>query len=202
MHHRDNRSDTSADPANLSQFIRNVWNTYSSRSEVQDGFEVTELGWECELEVQQTKTWCVVRLFGFRGAPTTKALPDKEEGQVVCLSGAVAMIDYKRTNWYGLFYLWRLRGSLLPHCLPAMIFAGTLAGVFASSLLEDWTGLETKGLFVDKYSMQLLGVVFGYLAVARLNVSYNRYWEGVRRTAPPLACSAHVRSRCARTEGR
>lgn len=88
------------------------------------------------------------------------------------------MIDYKRTNWYGLTYLWRLRGSLLPHCLPAMVLAGALAGVFASPWLEDSLGLVTELLFVDKYSMQLFGVVFGYLAVARLNVSYNRYWEG------------------------
>ena len=89
------------------------------------------------------------------------------------------MINYKRTQWYGVTYLWRLRGSLLPHCLPAMILAGLIAGLSSSSLLEDSTGLSTDDLFAEPYSMQLFGVVFGYLAVARLNVSYNRYWEGI-----------------------
>lgn len=88
------------------------------------------------------------------------------------------MIEYERTNWYGLGYLLRLRGSLLPHCLPAMVLAGTVAGLFASPVLEQTFALQTAQLFVDKYSMQLFGVVFGYLAVARLNVCYNRYWEG------------------------
>ena len=88
------------------------------------------------------------------------------------------MIEYERTNWYGLGYLLRLRGSLLPHCLPAMVLAGSLAGLFASPVLENTFALQTADLFVDKYSMQLFGVVFGYLSVARLNVCYNRYWEG------------------------
>ena len=30
----------------------------------------------------------------------------------------------------------------------------------------------------DKYSMQLFGLVFGYLSIARLSISRNRYWEG------------------------
>lgn len=89
------------------------------------------------------------------------------------------MITYKRTNWYGLSYLWRLRGSLLPHCLPTMAMAAVLAGIFSHDLVDDSFDLLTSSLFVDKYSMQLFGVVFGYIAVARLNVSYSRYWEGI-----------------------
>mmetsp|Transcript_3079 Transcript_3079/g.6601 ORF Transcript_3079/g.6601 Transcript_3079/m.6601 type:complete len:543 (-) Transcript_3079:654-2282(-) len=89
------------------------------------------------------------------------------------------MINYKRTNWYGLAYLLRLRGSLLPHCIPAMIVAGALAGIFTLPAVTSSLGVSSAELFVDKYSMQLFGVVFGYIAVARLNVSYNRYWEGI-----------------------
>ena len=33
--------------------------------------------------------------------------------------------------------------------------------------------------FDHPYAFQLFGIVFGYLTVARLNWSYNRYWEGV-----------------------
>jgi len=80
------------------------------------------------------------------------------------------MINYKRTNWYGLAYLLRLRGSLLPHCIPAMIVAGALAGIFTLPAVTSSLGVSSAELFVDKYSMQLFGVVFGYIAVARLNV--------------------------------
>ena len=31
----------------------------------------------------------------------------------------------------------------------------------------------------EAYGMQLLGIVFGYLCVTRINMSYARYWEGV-----------------------
>ena len=95
------------------------------------------------------------------------------------MAGGSTMINYKRTTWYGISYLFRLKGSLLPHCLPAMVMSGTIAGVFASDLLDDYFGVSTEDLFFDSYSMQVFGVVFGYLAVARLAVSYNRYWEGI-----------------------
>lgn len=89
------------------------------------------------------------------------------------------MIYYTRTQWYGLGYLTRLRGSLLPHCLPAMVLSGTIAGVFSSRWLDQIIGTPLTEYFADAYAMQLAGLVFGYLCVARLNVSYNRYWEGV-----------------------
>ena len=34
-----------------------------------------------------------------------------------------------------------------------------------------------KEFFGDPYSMQVYGIVFGYLSIARLTVSYQRYWE-------------------------
>lgn len=88
------------------------------------------------------------------------------------------MIDYERTSWYGLVYLKTLRGSLLPACLPAMIFAGLIGGFFACGAVDSG-GWPIRDFFGHPYAMQLLGLVFGYLSVARLNVSYERYWEGV-----------------------
>ena len=38
---------------------------------------------------------------------------------------------------------------------------------------------EVKEFFGDPYSMQMYGIVFGYLSIARMTVSYQRYWEGV-----------------------
>jgi hypothetical protein len=36
---------------------------------------------------------------------------------------------------------------------------------------------EVKEFFGDPYSMQMYGIVFGYLSIARMTVSYQRYWE-------------------------
>ena len=84
------------------------------------------------------------------------------------------MIEYDRTNWFGLSYLYKLRGSLLPRCLPAMLLGAAISA--AVEVAEGFYDVEV--VLGDKYSMQLFGLVFGYLSIARLNISYNRYWEG------------------------
>jgi predicted membrane chloride channel (bestrophin family) len=90
------------------------------------------------------------------------------------------MIHYNRTDWYGVSYFFRIRGSLFPRCLPAMILAGILSGLAASGTIEDVTGMNVDDFFGnDDYAMQLFGVVFGFLSVTRLNMSYSRYWEGI-----------------------
>ena len=89
------------------------------------------------------------------------------------------MIPYTRTQWYGLSYLTQLSGSLLPRCLPLMILAGLLAGFVADGAVDRWFDYDFLDIFGETYSMSLFGVVFGYLSVARLNISYNRYWEGI-----------------------
>ena len=88
------------------------------------------------------------------------------------------MIHYERTNWYGFSYLLQRSGSLLPRCLPLMMIAGAIAGFFASGIIDEWTGYAVLDVFGHRYSMSLFGLVFGYLSIARLNISYNRYWEG------------------------
>ena len=47
------------------------------------------------------------------------------------------------------------------------------ARCFFRALAQD----EVKEAFGDPYSMQMYGIVFGYLSIARLTVSYQRYWE-------------------------
>ena len=87
------------------------------------------------------------------------------------------MIPYVRTEWYGMGYLTRLTGSQLPHCLPWAIVSGAMGAFFASGVLDSH-GWPIRDFFGDPYAMQVLGIVFGYLSITRLNVSYNRYWEG------------------------
>mmetsp|Transcript_36396 Transcript_36396/g.95968 ORF Transcript_36396/g.95968 Transcript_36396/m.95968 type:complete len:163 (-) Transcript_36396:1131-1619(-) len=91
------------------------------------------------------------------------------------------MIYYWRTSWYGFHYFLRSRGSLIPRCLPAIAIAGVISGITASGIIEDHLGVSTVlgDTFAEAYAMQLFGVVFGFLSVTRLNMSYQRYWEGI-----------------------
>ena len=88
------------------------------------------------------------------------------------------MIGYERTEWYGVTYLFRMTGSSLPRCLPWVLFAGFLGGFCAGGVI-DRAGWPIRDFFGHPYAMQVLGLVFGYLSITRLNVSYTRYWEGI-----------------------
>ena len=94
------------------------------------------------------------------------------------------MIDYETSRWYGLLYLTKLQGILLPRLLPVIIIAATLAGLVASEAVEafNWCPQDeggAKAQFAHPYAFQLYGIVFGYMSIARLNISFGRYWEGV-----------------------
>ena len=97
------------------------------------------------------------------------------------------MLAYERTEWYGITYLFRMSGSSLPRCLPWVVIAGFLGG-FGASGLPDKAGWPIRDFFGHPYAMQVLGLVFGYLSITRLSVSYNRYWEGPMRMACSLGC--------------
>ena len=92
------------------------------------------------------------------------------------------MITYQRTSWYGIGYLFQLKGSVFPRCFPACVFAGTFNGLVAGGYI-DMTGGggdgDASGWLSHPYTFQLVGIVFGYLMVTRINMSYARYWEGV-----------------------
>lgn len=102
---------------------------------------------------------------------------------------------YKRSEWYGLMYLTNMRGSMLPKAsLPGIVAAiisvlihfRIINIVVSNEELTDW--------LTESYGMQLLGIVFGYLCVTRINMSYSRYWEGVThvKTMHSKCVSRHV----------
>ena len=63
-----------------------------------------------------------------------------------------------------------------------MLLASVLSGLSASGRIHEWTGFDVLEVFgPDDYAMQLFGVVFGFLSVTRLNMSYQRYWEGISK---------------------
>lgn len=93
------------------------------------------------------------------------------------------MKSYKRTEWYGLEYLFHVRGSVIFRCIPAVV-VGCLVNW---AVLEDHIPLlnqvgedgSGEDLLSHPYTFQLVGIVFGYLTIYRINISYQRYWEGV-----------------------
>jgi len=126
--------------------------------------------------------------------PNLFSLPPSDEAPPTPLAfraatGSARMIHYTRTEGYGLAYFLRLRGSLLPRCLPAMCVAVLIAALVSTKVLDkvlfeglpkDDDGNPIKSEFFGAtYSMEMFGVVFGYLCISRLQVSYDRYWEGV-----------------------
>lgn len=44
---------------------------------------------------------------------------------------------------------------------------------------ETTSYLRAREFFGETYGVQVFGIVFGYLCIARLNICYSRYWEGV-----------------------
>ena len=50
------------------------------------------------------------------------------------------MIDYERTEWFGLSYLFQLRGSVLPRCLPAMLLGMAISA--AVEVADGYYGYE------------------------------------------------------------
>ena len=74
--------------------------------------------------------------------------------------------------------------------MPAMAVAGIIAGALQAGLLNEYLGWDLRTWFDDPFSMQMFGVVFGYLSISRLTTTYNRYWEGV----------THVRCLCLKVD--
>ena len=88
------------------------------------------------------------------------------------------MRAYRRTDWYGVEYLWHTSGSVIPRCIPPVII-GCLVNWLALTG-RMFTANEDESVFLSHpYTFQLVGLVFGYLTIYRINISYNRYWEGV-----------------------
>ena len=79
------------------------------------------------------------------------------------------MINYTRTQWYGLSYLFMASGSLIPRTLPFVLLSGGMSLMLTAGPFEAIFGWDAK-FFTHPYSMQLFGLVFGYLAISRTNI--------------------------------
>lgn len=99
-------------------------------------------------------------------------------------SSKLRMIGYFRSEWYGLAYLFKCRGSVMPKCLPYIMLSSAEAVAVSAGWVDDimqWMGSDDRvqDFFDHPFGMQLLGLIFGYLSITRMNITYNRYWSGV-----------------------
>lgn len=96
--------------------------------------------------------------------------------------------QYRRTTWYGVSYLFKYKGSLIPRAVPAMLLAGAFEYILSRRWLDEMFGWNLATFFDDPFSYQMFGLVFGYLSVHRLTSCYDRYWEGVSCVNQMYAC--------------
>ena len=90
------------------------------------------------------------------------------------------MINYSRTEWYGLGYFFRWRGSAIPRALGPGLLSSFICWLVRVDGYDITDAAELGRVELGHpYVFQLLGIVFGYLVVTRINMSYARYWEGV-----------------------
>ena len=61
--------------------------------------------------------------------------------------------------------------------LVSALVGGWMASPSGIAALAEYD--KARELFGETYGMQVFGIVFGFLSVARLNICYSRYWEGV-----------------------
>ena len=93
------------------------------------------------------------------------------------------MINYTRTQWYGLGYLFMTSGSLIPRTLPFVLISGGISLFLTAGPFEAMFGWDAK-FFTHPYSMQMFGLVFGYLAISRTNICCMS--PATQNTRPPL----------------
>ena len=98
------------------------------------------------------------------------------------------MIGYTRTEWYGIKYFFQCKGSVLPKCIPYVAIAVFEAWAVSSGNADQWVQ-DTLGwsdrvedYFGHPFSMQLFGLIYGYLSITRMNITYQRYVSQGSRT--------------------
>jgi len=92
-------------------------------------------------------------------------------------------------------HLWKVYGSVLPRSLVWGILGAIQAALLDAS---DWTlfkyrngpgGSAAEELWHHPYTVNVLGIVIGYVLVMRVQVAYQRFWEGVSQI---MICSSKI----------
>ena len=108
------------------------------------------------------------------------------------------MIEYDVQQWFGVAVILQMTGSvfpqaLLPSCVSILVAALVLAergDPFAKDMDDVASGDSTdadpplqifRQFLRHPYPHQITSVMIGFMMVFRVQLSYNRYWEGIGR---------------------
>ena len=86
-----------------------------------------------------------------------------------------AEVGPRSTSSGGRISLVALYGSVVPRCLP-WAFLGCAFG--ASMKASGWDALDYHNTWHHPYSLHVFGMVLGFTLVMRIQIAYQRYWEG------------------------
>jgi len=93
------------------------------------------------------------------------------------------MREYERTRWYGLHYFKERHGTVLPRLIPPVIISSTIAVLITWARNERYGPLDVcpgeDTLFYHPFILGATTLTMGSITVARFNISYARYWDGV-----------------------
>ena len=90
------------------------------------------------------------------------------------------MKQYQRTEWYGFGYVFQWYGSILPRCVPITVVAVVFNWLVHKRHIPLWEDkMAAHDALAHPYTFQVVGLMFASFTIYRINISYNRYWEGV-----------------------
>ena len=88
--------------------------------------------------------------------------------------------------------LLQLYGSVIPRALPWAVIGCTL-GVVVKWANNNFDGIvfarhfSDGGVFYHPYSLHVLGMVLGFSLVMRIQIAYQRFWEGAGQCHQAIA---------------
>ena len=75
----------------------------------------------------------------------------------------------------GLFSIFQLYGSVLPRCLIWAVFGGLSGGLMEGF---QWSYIQHDSVWRHPYALHVFGMVLGFSLVIRIQIAYQRFWEG------------------------
>ena len=82
---------------------------------------------------------------------------------------------YFEPKQLGLFSIFHLYGSVLPRCLIWAVFGGVSGGLMEG---YQWSYIQHDSVWRHPYALHVFGMVLGFSLVMRIQIAYQRFWEG------------------------
>ena len=79
-----------------------------------------------------------------------------------------------------IFSIFRLYGSVLPRCIIQAILGGVAGGLME---YYEWSAVEHDVVWRHPYALHVFSLVLGFSLVMRIQIAYQRFWEGATQCA-------------------